>query len=185
MSVHTIGRQAALIVIDLQKGIIGFPTAHPAADVVERAASLARAFRSHSLPVVLVNVIGIPPGRVDRPMELGELPVDFAELVPELDQQGGDHLLSKRSWGAFTATGLERLLRDLGVTQVVIAGIATSAGVETTSRQAYELGFDVVLPVDAMTDMSAHAHDNSANDVFPRIAQVCHTQDIHDLLAQS
>lgn len=185
MSIHTIGPQAALIVIDLQKGIVGFPTAHPVADVVERAASLARAFRSHSLPVVLVNVIGIPPGRVDRPLELGELPIDFAELVPELHQQAGDHLLSKRSWGAFTATDLERLLRDLGVTQVVIAGIATSAGVETTSRQAYELGFDVVLPVDAMTDMSVDAHDNSANDVFPRIAQVCRAQDIHDLLAQS
>jgi nicotinamidase-related amidase len=110
---------------------------------------------------------------------------DWAELVPELNPQPSDHLVTKHTWGAFTNTGLETTLKALGVTQVVIAGVATSIGVESTARQAYELGFNVTLAVDAMTDLRAEAHAASIALVFPRLGEAGTTQEIIDLLGAS
>jgi len=180
MTVTTLDPTTALVVIDLQKGIVSLPTAHPVGEVVKRAGALADAFRRHGLPVVLVNVAGGAPGRQAR--SLGALPADWAELVPELNRQPGDHLVTKRTWGAFTNTGLEEYLKKHGVTQVVIAGVATSAGVESTARQAHELGFNVTLAIDAMTDRNPDAHINSITRIFPRIGETGTAQEIIELL---
>ena len=90
--------------------------------------------------------------------------------------------MTKRTWGAFTNTDLETYLKRSGVTQVVIAGVATSAGVESTARHGHELGFNVALAVDAMTDLSADAHHNSITRIFPRLGEAGTTQQIIDLL---
>jgi nicotinamidase-related amidase len=183
MPITTLDPKTALITIDLQKGIVGLPTAHPAGSVVQRAGQLAAAFRAAGLPVVLVNVAGGAPGRTEQSMAGRQFPPDWTDLVPELNRQPSDHTITKRTWGAFTNTGLEKLLRELGVTQVVIAGIATSIGVESTARSAYELGFNVTLAVDCMTDMRPEAHDSSINFIFPRLGETGSTQQIIDLLA--
>ncbi len=185
MAVTTLDPKTALLVIDLQKGILAFPTAHPADGVVKHASALADAFRRHGLPVVLVNVAGGAPGRTEQARRGGQLPAGWADLVPELNPQPGDHRVTKRTWGAFTKTDLEKHLKRLGVTQVVIAGIATSIGVESTARHAYEHGFNVTLAVDAMTDLSAEAHTNSITWIFPRLGETGTTREIIDLLAQS
>ncbi len=172
----------ALVVIDLQRGIVSLPTVHPVAEVVRRSRDLAAAFRRHGLPVVLVNVAGVPPGRTEQARFRGNLPDSFADLVPELDRQPDDHLVTKRTAGAFTGTGLEAHLRTRNVSQLVIAGVATSMGVESTARQAHELGFNVTLAVDAMTDMDAALHANSVDKVFPRLGETGTTAEILDLL---
>jgi nicotinamidase-related amidase len=117
-----------LIIIDLQKGIVSLPTAHPVAEVVKNASALAAAFRSHGLAVVLVNVAGVPPGRTEQVRGGRDFPAGWADLIRELNQQPADHIVTKHTPGAFTRTGLERHLRGLGVTQVVLAGIATNIG---------------------------------------------------------
>ncbi len=132
MALTTLDPRTALIVIDLQKGIVAFPTAHPTMDIVARAARLAAAFRAKDLPVVLVNVAGGAPGRNEQPAG-GPRSADWAELVPELNQQPSDILITKHTWGAFTGTGLDKTLKDAGITQVVICGVATSIGVESDS----------------------------------------------------
>lgn len=182
MPVTTLDPQTALVVVDLQKGILSLPTVHPAAGVVANAALLAAVFRQHGRPVVLVNVAGRAPGRTDVAPSFGQLPPDWTELVPELDRQPGDHIVTKRTWGAFTYTDLADHLRSLGVTQVVLAGVATSIGVESTARQAYELGFNVTLAVDAMTDRTPEAHENSLRHIFPRLGETGTTREILALL---
>jgi nicotinamidase-related amidase len=174
--------KTALLVVDLQKGIVGLPTAHPIADVVSHAAKLTDAFRRHDLPVVLINVDGGAPGRAEQSRRVSEFPAGWTDLIPELNRQPSDHLVTKRTWGAFTNTDLERHLRQLGVTQVVIAGVATSVGVESTARYANELGFNVTLAVDAMTDMNAEAHHNSLTRIFPKLGETGTTQQIVDLV---
>jgi nicotinamidase-related amidase len=183
MTISPLDAKAALLVIDLQKGIVGMPVAHPIADIVNNAARLADAFRSRGLPVVLVNVDGTAPGRAEQSRRVGEFPAGWTDLVPELNRQPGDHLVTKRTWGAFTNTDLEKYLKETGVTQVVITGVATTAGVESTARHAHELGFSVALAVDAMTDMNADAHHNSITRIFPRLGETGTTQQIIDLLA--
>ena len=185
MAVTTLDPSTALIVIDLQKGIVTMPTAHSAAAVVARAADLARAFRSHGLPVVLVNGTGGAPGRVEQSRSASARPADWADLVPELDRQPSDYTVTKRTWGAFTNTGLREYLERLGVTQVVIAGISTSAGVESTARFAHELGFNVTFATDAMTDTSLDAHTNSIVRIFPRLGETGTTAEILGLLERS
>jgi nicotinamidase-related amidase len=182
MALTTLDAKTALIIIDLQKGIVASATAHPMAEVVKHAAALTDAFRKHALPVVLVNVDGGAPGRTEQSRNLSGLPPDWTDLIPELNQQPTDHMVTKRTWGAFTNTDLEAHLKRLGVTQVVIAGVATSAGVESTARHAHELGYHVTLAIDAMTDRSAEAHANSIARIFPRLGETGETYEIIKLL---
>jgi nicotinamidase-related amidase len=182
MAITTLDPKTALIVIDLQNGIVGLPTAHPAGEVVKQSRVLLDAFRAHRLPVVLVNVAGGAPGRTEQARHTGEFPAGWTDLVTELNPQPEDHLVTKRTWGAFVGTDLEQYLKDKGVTQVVMAGVATSIGVESTARQAYELGFNVTLAVDAMTDLSAETHHNAITRIFPRLGETGTTAEIVALL---
>lgn len=186
MPVTAINRNTALLVIDLQQGIRGLPVVHPIEVVVHHAAALADAFRRHRLPVVLVAADGRAPGRTEQPSRgTKPLPPGWTDLMPELDQQPEDHVLTKQRWGAFTGTGLEAHLRSRNVTQLVIAGVATSAGVDSTARHAHELGFHVTLAIDAMTDLDPEAHAHSIARIFPRIGETGCTQDILELLERS
>jgi nicotinamidase-related amidase len=185
MTVTTLDPKSALIVVDLQKGIVSLPTVHPIDGVVKHAGRLTEAFRGRSLPVVLVNVAGGAPGRSEQPRGVREMPAGWTDLIPELKRQPQDHVVTKHTPGAFTNTGLEAHLRSLGVTQVVIAGVATSNGVEATARQAYELGFNVTIATDAMTDLNADGHAYSITRVFPRIGETGTTQEIIALLERS
>jgi nicotinamidase-related amidase len=186
MPVTTLDPKTALIVIDLQKGLLSYPTApYPIAEVVKRSVALVEAFRRHRRPVVLVNATGGAPGRSEQPRPPGNFPPDFAELLPELNQQPGDHTVAKKTWGAFTNTGLDQHLRAQGVTQVVVVGVATSIGVESTARYAHEHGFNVTLAVDAMTDLNGDAHTNSITRIFPRLGETGTVQEIIGLLDRS
>jgi nicotinamidase-related amidase len=173
---------AALIVIDLQKGIVGLPTVHPSGEIIGRAAQLTRAFRRQGLPVILVNVTGPAPGRTDTGPRRLSFPPDWTEFVPELEQQPSDYILSKQRWGAFLGTSLDDYLRQRGVTQVVLTGISTSAGVESTARSAYDLGYNVALVVDAMTDRDAATHQHTIEKIFPRLGETSTTDNLLELL---
>ncbi len=188
MALTTLDRNTALIVVDLQCGIISLPMSpslQPVAAVIANSVALLEAFRRHVLPVVLVNVTGGSPGRTEASSALAQLPPGWSELIPELTRQPGDILITKRTRGAFTGTGLEEQLRTLGVTQVVLAGVATSGGVESTARQAYECGFHVTLALDALSDRSAEAHEYSVGKVFPKLGETGTTQQVLSLLEQT
>jgi nicotinamidase-related amidase len=182
MPFSSLDAKAALIVIDMQKGIVALPTAHPIAGVIDNVVALCRAFRARNLPVVLVNVAGRAPGRVEATLNFTP-PPDWAELIPELERQPGDETVTKMNVGAFYGTGLERILRRRGVTQVVMAGVATSLGVESTARQAFDHGYNVVLATDAMTDLDPEMHRNAVEKVFPRIGERALTAELVKRLA--
>ncbi|MBS0517121.1 MAG: isochorismatase family protein [Proteobacteria bacterium] len=182
MPVTALDPKTALIVVDLQKGIVALPAAHLIDGVVANTVALLDAFRQRHLPVVLVNVAGLAPGRSEQGMAARGFPAGWTDLIPELDQQPQDHLVTKRTWGAFTNTGLAEHLKAQGVTQVVVVGVSTSAGVESTARQAHELGFNVTLATDAMADLNADAHANSIGRIFPRLGETGTTREIIALL---
>ena len=183
MALTTLDSTTALLVVDLQKGLLGGAFRDPIGEVTARARALIDAFRARSLPVVLINVAGTAPGRTEQPPRLrGALPDGFTDFLPELDPQPNDIVVTKRTWGAFAGTDLETRLRAVGVTQVVVAGVATGTGVEATARQAYELGFNVTLAIDAMTDPRPEAHAYSLGAVFPRLSETGTSQEIIDLL---
>jgi nicotinamidase-related amidase len=167
---------AALVIIDLQKGVVAMAApqaAQPAQTVVQNSAELARAFRKRSLPVVLVNVDKPAPGRTDAPRRsLANLPHDWTEIVPELEPHATDHRVTKHAPGAFLGTNLDQYLRQRNATQIVLAGISTTAGVESTARSAFDLGYHVVFASDAMTDLSAENHAHALEKIFPRFGEI-------------
>jgi nicotinamidase-related amidase len=175
----------ALIVIDLQRGIVARPAVpHSSADVVSRCAQLAKAFRHSGALVVLVHV-GFSDDDRDRLKPAADevppstpRPRDWSELVPELDQQPGDIVIMKRQWGAFYGTALDLQLRRRGIRTLVYGGIATNFGVESTARDAYERGFEQLFVEDAMSGLTEGAHTFAITTIFPRIGRVRSTADV-------
>jgi len=184
MPITELDPTTALIVVDLQNAIRSFATVTPVDEVVAVTSRLVEAFRARELPIVWVTVSGGAPGRTESVRTAGaRLSVENGlDVIAELGRQPHDLGVVKRTWGAFTGTDLDEQLRAQGVTQVVVAGIATSAGVESTARHAHELGYNVTLATDAMTDRSAEAHDYVTTTVFPRIGETGTTDEIIALL---
>ena len=179
MPVTALDSATALVVIDMQRGIMSRPTIHPTTSVLARVVELTDAFREHFHPVVLVNVafsVGAPDmlrPRADVKAPSIEIPSDFSELMPELRaNRATDIVITKRQWGAFYGTDLDLQLRRRHVTGIVLCGIATSIGVESTARAAFERGYNLSFASDAMTDMSAEAHENALTRIFPHIGEV-------------
>ena len=178
MAITPLDANTALVIIDLQKGLASYPTVHPIDDVVRHSAALAAAFRRHHLPVVLVNVDGGAPGRTQRPAGGTERSADWLEFITALDRQPQDHVVTKRTWGAFTNTGLEAHLKRLNVTQIVLAGVATSIGVESTARSAGEHSYELVIPEDLCSCLSAETHAFSFEYILPRLARITTSESI-------
>ncbi|MEU6852387.1 isochorismatase family protein [Actinacidiphila alni] len=181
MTLTTIDPVPALVLVDLQQGIVSALPGAATTAAVARSAELADAFRRRGLPVVLVTVTGHAPGRVDTVRAAArdtERPPGWADPVDDLGVRPTDHRVTKRRRSAFHDTGLDTLLRDLGVTQVFLAGISTSSGVESTARSAADHGYHVVLATDAMTDPDADAHRHSVERIFPKLGETATTAEI-------
>ncbi|MER7185810.1 hydrolase [Streptomyces hyaluromycini] len=192
MSLSTLDPRTALVVIDLQQGIVGMPTQpHTGPEVVARTVELADAFRAQDLPVVLVRVsfaadfADAVPGRTERQARGLAFPEGWDVVVDELSGRDGDIHVTKHNWSAFHGTGLDVQLRRRGITQIVLTGIATSIGVESTARDAYAHGYHVTLATDAMADADAEAHRNSVERIFPRLGESGSTAEVLELLAKT
>ena len=175
----------ALIVIDLQRGIVARPAApHSANDVVARCARLADAFRSQKALVVLVHVAFSGDDRdrlkpeADSAPPSGPTPADWSEIVPEIGPRPGDIVITKRQWGAFYGTALDLQLRRRGIRTLVFGGIATNFGVESTARDAYERGFEQLFVEDAMSGLTEDAHRFAITTIFPRMGRIRSTDDV-------
>jgi len=177
--------RTALVVIDLQKGIVARQTAPHASDgVVKNSAALAAAFREKGMPVFLVRVTPSADGKdalrpiADVAMPAQTPPPDWANIVPELGPKPGDFVITKHQWGAFYGTELDLACRRRGIATIVLCGISTNIGVESTARCAYEYGYEQIFAEDAMSAMSAEEHAMTISKIFPRIGRVRKTAEI-------
>lgn len=177
--------RTALVVIDLQEGILPFAGGpHTALDVVNRSAKMAEKFRAAGSPVIMVRVgwskdfAEALKQPVDAKPAAHALPENWWDYPVALGKQDGDIEVTKRQWGAFYGTDLELQLRRRGIDTVVLCGIATNIGVESTARNAWELGFNLVIVEDACSAGSADQHNGSMTNIFPRIGRVRSSRDI-------
>jgi nicotinamidase-related amidase len=178
------------MVIDIQKGIVGMPGApHPTASVVANCVRLVDAARRVGAQPVLVHVGGSRDGAdrlsltVDQSWAgVAALPPDWSDLTPELGSQPNDIVILKRQWGAFYGTDLDLQLRRRKLATIVLCGVATEFGVESTARDAYERGYEQVFAEDAMTGRNAESHANSIARIFPRMGRVRSTDEITQAL---
>ena len=182
----------ALVLIDLQQGIVAMPTEpHTTDQVIANALKLADRFRAARAPVVLVHVAMSLDGgdrlrlEVDEPQQWRQTPPDFAKIVPGLKTNDGDIIVTKKQWGAFYGTGLDLQLRRRGVRTIVLGGISTNYGVESTARDAYERSYNLVFAEDAMSARAAEDHAFALTRIFPRIGRLASTQEVLAALSNS
>ena len=176
-------KNSALVLIDLQKGVLAMAVSpHPAAEVYERSMRLAQRFHAVKAPVVWVRV-SFSADLADAPRLPVDQPTNYAGLPPGWDEfpvppRASDLIITKRHWGAFYGTELDLQLRRRGVRCIVLGGIATHIGVESTARSAAEHGYELVIPEDLCSSQSAETHAFSFKHIFPRIARITTSEDI-------
>jgi nicotinamidase-related amidase len=174
----------ALVLVDLQHGVVARQTEpRSPADVVHNSARLVEAARKHGVLVVKVHV-SFAPGRpnavqadVDEPMA-GTPSAGWDHLVEEMQPEEGDIIVTKHQWGAFYGTALDLELRRRGRRTLVLGGIATNFGVESTARDAFERNYQLLLVEDAMAAFDTAAHDFAISRIFPRLGRVCTVEDV-------
>jgi nicotinamidase-related amidase len=180
-------KKTALVLIDLQQGILGYAKApRPGSAVVEASAALVERFRESGAPIVLVRVgwssdFGDALKQaVDQPsvVPANGLPVDWWHFPAELGVEERDIKITKRQWNAFFGTELDLQMRRRGVETIVLGGISTNIGVESTARAAYELGYSLILVEDAMSGPILEHHRASLDYIFPRLGQVRQSADV-------
>jgi nicotinamidase-related amidase len=133
--------------------------------------------------VDVANILTLPVDAPSRDPNAPPPPASFSELLPEAGVEDGDLVITKRHWGAFAGTDLEAKLKERGIDTVVITGIATNAGVESTVRQGTGLGFAFVVVEDACSARDADDHRYVFEKVFPRLARVRKTDEVVEALS--
>jgi nicotinamidase-related amidase len=176
-------KTTALVLIDLQNGIAARQLApHSSQDVIRNSIRIADSLRQAGGTIVFVRVLlGETlrlPADSPNPRPPGPPSPQASELVPEIVVQPGDQVVVKRQWGAFYGTNLEQHLRRRAIRTIILGGIATNFGVESTARAAFDQGYEVVFAENAMSSVSAEAHNFVIQNIFPRMGRVRSTDQI-------
>lgn len=189
MSIFIEPKRTALVVIDLQKGIVGLNgKPYATSDVVKKNVQLAKALREKGGLVVLVHVDFLDGQDALKPVtdlsasQPVERPKDWSTIVPEMGPEKGDLIVTKRQWGAFFGTDLDLQLRRRGIDTIILTGIATNIGVETTAREAYQFNYQQIFVEDAMTGLTEEEHRHTLQYIFPKIGRVRTTADVLNAL---
>ena len=178
-------QKTSVVVIDLQKGITAIQAEPYTAEIViENSARILTAAREKEMPVFLIHVTPSPDLK-DALKPVSETSFSFSkrdpswsEYVPELNIKPGDFLITKHQWGAFYGTELDLQLRRRKIDTIILCGIATNFGVESTARYAYELGFNQIFVRDAMAARSKEEHEYPLKYIFPRMGLIRNTEEI-------
>ena len=180
-------RSTALVIIDLQRGIVARASApHSTSQVVDNSARIGRACKDAGGLVLPVHVAFSPSEAdllqqpIDAPMVLppGGIPPAWGELLPEITALDAEVVITKRQWSAFYGTELDLQLRRRGIKTIVLTGISTNFGVESTARDAWQHGYDVIVVEDACASAEAAMHQFAIEKILPRVSRVRSTSEV-------
>jgi nicotinamidase-related amidase len=180
--------KSALVLIDLQNGIANRELLpHSSAKIIENARKLIDAFTEKGAFVVLVRVSTVDGKDMVKPKtDLEVTGMKFSkgwdDLVPEIANSKNAHIVTKRQWGAFYGTDLDLQLRRRGIDTIVLGGVSTNIGVDTTAREAYQNGYNQIFAEDAMTAVTKEEHDYVCKYIFPRIGKIRTSEEVIGLL---
>ncbi len=174
-----------MVVIDLQKGIVNGRNLVPisGSEVVSNAAMLVRSAREAGSFIVGVHV-GSKDGKdmlnvnAEGGMMASPHSKDWSDFVPEVGFTDSDHIILKHSWSAFYGTDLDLQLRRRKIKMIILCGISTNIGVESTARDAYHRGYNQIFITDAMAASTLGEHECTVKYIFPRIGTRASTDEI-------
>ncbi len=180
--------RTALVLIDLQNSNVNRELApYSAEQTVGNCVLLAQEMRNRGALVVYVRVLlnELPTPLADAPMRppgAAAPPYDASELADIAGVDANDLVVVKRQWGAFYGTDLDQQLRRRGIDTIVLGGIATNFGVESTARAAFDRNYTLVFAEDAMSSMDGEAHEFTCKHIFPKMGRVRSTRAVIDML---
>lgn len=176
-------KKTALVLIDLQKGILEMPTAPHSSDaVLSNAKKLIDLFRKENGFVVFVRVKFhdgkdvLTPNAMRR-LQGKKITREFADFADELTVSADDFVVNKRGFSAFFGTDLDLQLRRRGIDTIVLGGVSTHAGVDTTARDAYQLGYDQYFLTDMMFAQTEELHNFPIEHLFPIMGHTMTTEE--------
>lgn len=191
MPLELVPARTALVVIDMMQRVFSWEShPHPIQEVVTNTTRLVNAFRQAGSFVVFVRVdfsadgkdfldpITDPTPSILLPHALAEEPEGWSSILPELGSHPLDHLITKHQWGAFFGTDLDLQLHRRKIDTIILCGIATNIGVETTAREAYQHGYNQVFATDAMNAYSEEEHIHTCTYILPRMGLIRSTEEI-------
>ena len=178
--------KSALVLIDLQNGIAAreiSPSPYTSEEVIQNASKLVNAFSKKGAFIILVRVSTMDGKDMVKPKtDLKATGMKYSEgwdnLVPEISTTKNAHIVTKRQWGAFYGTDLDLQLRRRGIDTIVLGGVSTNIGVDTTAREAYQHGYNQIFVEDAMTALTKEEHDYVSKYMFPRMGKIRTTKEI-------
>jgi nicotinamidase-related amidase len=180
--------RTALVMIDLQHGTVEHQLApYTGEQVVGNCVLLAQEMRNRGGMVVYVRVLldqllAQPADAPLRPPATPAPPPEASQLVPDAGVEATDIVVTKRQWGAFHATELDQLLRRRGIKTIILGGVVTNYGVESTARAAFDIGYELVFAEDAMSSTSAEGHHCACRNSFRTMGRVRSTEHLLQLL---
>ena len=184
--------KTAIVVIDLQKGIAAIESEpYPVKKVIENVSNLLGYIRKNNMTVFLVHVSPSPDlkdslhPKAETTFSMSAFNPSWSEFVPELNVQPTDFLITKHQWGAFYGTELDLQLRRRGIDTIILCGVATNIGVESTARFAFEYGYNQILVEDAMAARSKEEHQYPIKYIFPKLGLIRKTDEVIKALDKS
>lgn len=162
----------ALISIDLQMGVINMCEDHIAENVLKNSEKLLKHFKQNKTYSPLVYV----------PNNSSKLPSDWDALHPKIHSSNDDFIIPKENWGAFHNTELHQELKKRNIDTLVLCGISTAYGVDTTSREAFQHGYNLIFAIDAMAGFTKEEHDYVKEFIFPKLGEIMTTSKIIETL---
>jgi nicotinamidase-related amidase len=187
--ITALDKNTALVLIDLQNSVVSVQTKpYSVEDVLKNVNELIDAFRKKQLPIVLVNVKPLGTwmnARKEAKMQPFQNDENIYKISDKVNADKNDIYITKHTWSAFFETELNNELKKKSITNIVLGGISTSVGVEGTARSASELGYNITLATDAMTDRNESAHYNSIQNIFPRLGETGTTKEIIEMLEKT
>jgi len=157
----------AVIVIDMIHDFVdGKFGSERAQKIVPRIKSLLDRAREKGIPVIYVKDAHVEG---DKELEVwGKHAMkddEGSQIIPELAPQPGDYVLEKNRYSCFYETGLEDLLYDLDVKEVILTGVATDICVRHTAADAFFRGFDIIIPRDCVDTFSDDVQERALDEM--------------------
>lgn len=179
--------KTALVIVDLQKLILSMPLApYSANELIKQVVGLSQAVKKGGGTLIRVitdfskDLADAPQSNVDTPFRLPPtgMPIDATEIPASLTAITPDVIIYKRQWSAFYGTDMDLQLRRRGIEKVILAGVATNFGVESTARDAWQHHYQVIVAVDAVSSFSLELHEFSIKNILPRVSKIKNVSEI-------
>ncbi len=159
--------------------------------ITHNISKLQKAFRNQNMEVIHIIIEALTEDGRDISHEHRLMGLKYSkgtratEILDELKPVGDEIVLKKTCSGVFTGTNIDYILRNLGISNLIITGILTNQCVDTAARDAADLGYNVIIPEDACASRKHEIHKMSINILKNTYARIKTTKEVLKIVKEA